>query len=280
MSRAHIPSPSEFATLFTAEKTIEDHSLNLVGAQPLRAALARLLYRIRPGSRDPLMAELAAGVLVIEDFLVPAEFAAVEREAEEFMSLSRPTWIVHNGTTEVCRHSLDQIDPELFPALAQWRTNQRVAELASSAERRAYPRHREGGALVERLTLGDSSEPDEDAQLHIDTFFDTHKIWLYLDDVTAANAALVYVPGSHRLDRVRLRYEYRESVTRNRKSRRVGEDEVRSRGLQRRVISCRHNTLVVANTCGYHCRSVGETGASRRSLHREYRYNPFRMRSA
>jgi len=193
------------------------------------------------------------------------------------MNLTDPTWIVRSGTTEVRRHSLDQIDPEQFIALARWRTDQRVAVLASSAERRTYPLQRDGGALVERLTLGDYSEPDEDSQLHIDTFFDTHKIWLYFDDVTTANAAFVYVPGSHRLDRVRLRYDYRESVTRNRKSRRVSEDEVRSRGLQRRVISCRRNTLIVANTCGYHCRSVGETGASRRSLHREYRYNPFRL---
>jgi len=269
-------SLSKFAGLFTDEKTIDDRALNLAGAQPFRATLARLLYRLRPGSRDPLMAELVrTGMIVIEDFLAPAVFTAVEREAEEYMNLTDPTWIVRSGTTEVCRHSLDQIDPEQFPALAQWRTDQRVATLASSAERRAYPRQRPGGALVERLTLGDYSEPDGDAQLHIDTFFDTHKMWLYFDDVTAANAAFVYVPGSHRLDRVRLRYEYRESVTRNRRSRRVSEDEVRSRGLQRRVISCRRNTLIVANTCGYHCRSVGETGASRRSLHREYRYNPF-----
>ncbi len=48
-----MPPTSEFARLFTAEKTIEDRALNLAGVQPLRAVLARLLYRLRPGSRDP-----------------------------------------------------------------------------------------------------------------------------------------------------------------------------------------------------------------------------------
>jgi len=48
------------------------------------------------------MAELTrAGVMVIEDFLVPAEFTAVEREAEEFMSLTEPTWIVRTGTLSI-----------------------------------------------------------------------------------------------------------------------------------------------------------------------------------
>jgi hypothetical protein len=47
--------------------------------------------------------------------------------------------------------------------------------------------------------------------------------------------------------------------------------------LEPLVFACRRNTLVLANTCGYHARSVGEPGASRRSLHKEYRYNPFKL---
>jgi len=268
----------ELKQFFSDEKTLDNRSLNLAGAQPLRAVLARLLYRLRPGSRDPLMAELGrSGIVVIEDFLQPTSFAAVEREAEELMAAADPTWLVRSGTTEVRRHSLAQVDPEQYSELAQWRTDQRVVALASAAERRRYPQRWDGGALVERLTLGGYSEPNDDTELHIDTFFDTHKLWLYLDDVTTANGAFVYVPGSHVLDRVRLRYDYAESNTTNRKSRRISEEEVRSRGLERRVIGCRRNTLVLANTCGYHSRSVGEAGACRRALHKEYRYNPFRL---
>lgn len=270
-----------FAHLFTDDKTVDNPTLNRAGAQPFRTVLARLLYKLRSGSRDPLMAELTGtGLLVIEDFLAPAAFEALEREADDLMVATEPTWLVSSGTTKLTRHSLAHVDPERFPNLAQWRLDARIATLASGAERRKYPRRWDGGALAERLTVGDYSQPDGETELHIDTFFDTHKIWLYLDDVDPSNAPFVYVPGSHLLDRVRLRYEYLESTTSNRRSRRVGEDEVRQRGLERRTISCRRNTLLVANTFGYHCRSVGEAGAFRRSLHREYRQNPFELRWA
>jgi hypothetical protein len=127
-----------------------------------------------------------------------------------------------------------------------------------------------------RLALGGYSEKMDDTELHIDTFFGTHGFRLYLDHITETHGAFVYTPGSHVLDRVLLRYEYLESNTTNRKSCRVSEDEVRGRGLERRVIDCRRNTLVLANTYGYHSCSLGEAGTSRRALHKEYRYNPFK----
>jgi hypothetical protein len=278
MIGAHMPPLAQLRQLFSDDKNVDNRALNFAGAQPLRAILARLHYKVRPGSRDPLMAELVRnGIVLIEDFLQPSLFAAVEREADELMATTDPTWVIRSGTTEVRRHSLAHVDPGPFPQLEQWRTDQRVVELAAEAERRSYPKGWDGGALVEHITLGDHPEPDSDTELHIDTFFDTHKLWLYLDDVSKANGAFVYVPGSHVLDRIRLRYEYLESTTTNRKSRRVTEEEVRSRGLEPLVLACRRNTLVLANTCGYHARSVGEPGASRRSLHKQYRYNPFKL---
>jgi len=214
--------------------------------------------------------------MICEDFLPPAEFASVEREADEFMSERDPTWFHHHGTTDVRHFSLVGIDEERFPRLGEWRSHEQVLALASAAERRSCGIN-DGGSLVEHLTVGDYSEPDTQTDLHVDTFFNTHKIWLYLDDVSAENAAFVYVPGSHRLDGLRLREEYRATIstTEEDKSRRVTEDEVRRRGLERRVVSCRRNTLVVANTYGYHCRSVGVEGSTRRALHMAFRFNPF-----
>jgi hypothetical protein len=273
-----VPSVTEVRRVFTDAKIVESRTLNRAGAQPFREVLARFLYKLRAGSRDPLLAELSrTGIVVCEDFLPPAAFAAMQAEADDYINVTDPTWLIRCGTTEVRRHSLTSVDSERFPELAHWRADQRMTALAAAAERRAYPRPYDGAAVVERLTLGDYSEPDDDASLHVDTFFTTHKMWLYLDDVATRNAAFVYVPGSHVLDPVRLRHDYRESTRTNRKSRRVTDDEVRRRGLHRRVVECRRNTLVLANTCGYHCRSLGEAGASRRALHKEFRFNPFRL---
>jgi Phytanoyl-CoA dioxygenase (PhyH) len=274
-----MPQLGQLRRLFSDDKIGDSRALNLAGAQPLRAILARLLYKVRPGSQDPLMAELVRnGIVLIEDFLQPTLFAAVEREADELMTTTDPTWVILSGTTEVRRHSLANVDPGPFPQLEQWRTDHRVGTLAAEAERWSYPKSWDGGALLEHLTLGDRSEPNGDTELHIDTFFNTHKLWLYLDDVSETNGAFVYVPGSHLLDRTRLRYEYLESITTNQKSRRVSREEVRNRDLKPLVFACRRNTLILANTCGYHSRSVGAPGASRRSLHKEYRYNPFKLK--
>jgi hypothetical protein len=273
-----MPPLEQLKSLFSDDKTVDNRALNLAGVQPLRAVLARLHYKMRPGSQDPLLGELVRkGIVLVEDFLPPSLFAAVEREADELMATVDPTWVIRSGTTEIRRHSLAQVDLAPFPQLERWRTDQRVGTLAAAAERRWYPRGWGGGALVEHLTLGDQLEPNGDTELHIDTFFDTHKLWLYLDDVSETNGAFVYVPGSHVMDRTRLRYEYLESTTTNRKSRRVSGEEVEKRGLKPLVFACRRNTLVLANTCGYHSRSVGESGATRRSLHKEYRHNPFQL---
>jgi hypothetical protein len=266
---------SQVARVFTDAKIVESRALNLVGAQPFRALLARLLYNLRPGSEDPLISELVhTGIIVCENFLPTDEFITLEREAEEHMMESPPTWEGSSGTTQVRHYSLARVDPGRRPQLAQWRSHEQILALASGAERRTC-REGAGGSLLEKLDFGDCLEPDGQSDLHVDTFFSTHKFWLYLDDVSAENAAFVYVPGSHLLDRVRLRHEYLESTASNVKSRRVSDDEVRGRGLERRVVACPRNTLVVANTCGYHCRSVGQAGASRRALHHQFRFNPF-----
>jgi len=266
---------SQVARVFTDAKTVDSRTLNVAGAQPLRAALARLLYKARPGSRDPLIVELVrTGIIVCPEFLPAADFAALEREAEDYMRDTSPTWEGRDGTTEVRHYSLASVDPRRCPHLAEWPRHQELLALASNAERRSCGEG-DGGSLLERVTLGDYSEADGQSSLHVDTFFNTHKFWLYLDDMSEANAAFVYVPGSHLLDRRRLLHEYLESTTTNVKSRRVSDEEVRSRGLERRVIECPRNTLVVANTCGYHCRSVGQAGASRRALHHQFRFNPF-----
>jgi hypothetical protein len=267
----------ELKQFFSDEKTLENRALNLTEAQPLRAVLARLLCRLRPGGQDPLKAELVRrGIVIIEDFLHPTFFAAVQREADELMATTDPTWFLLSGTTEVRRLLLPRWIPSSTRSscsggpITSCRTGdgRRTKEVSTRMGRRRTCR---------RLALGGYSEQMDDTELHIDTFFGTHKFWPYLDHITEANGTFVYVPGSHVLGRVRLRYEYSESNTTNRKSRRVSEEEVRSRGLERRVIDCQRNMLVLANTYGYHSRLLREAGASRRALHKEYRYNPFKL---
>jgi hypothetical protein len=276
---------ADVAKVFTDAKAVDSRALNRAGVQPFRTVVARSLYKLRRGSDDPIVNELAQnGIVVLEDFLSDADFTAVEQEAEAFMAATVPTYTHHWGTTEVEHFHLTQLTNltsdagDTYPHLDRWREQDRVRQLVADGERRNGTAYH-GSSLVERLTLGDYSDPDSQTDLHVDTFFNTHTIWLYLDDVTEANAPLEYVLGSHRIDWVRLRHDYHASVHAEvKKSRRVTDEEVQARGLQPRKVTCGRNTLVIANTCGYHRRSVGEPGQTRRSLYMIFRSNPFTLR--
>ena len=104
---------------------------------------------------------------------------------------------------------------------------------------------------------------DPQCELHRDTFHPTAKAWLYLTDVPEQAGPLVYVPGSHRLTPQRLAWETRKSVaaTATRaggqlsSSFRVDPAELRALGYgEPRALAVPANTLVVADTFGFHAR--------------------------
>lgn len=262
--------------VFSGAKVVDSPLLNRLGAAPVRAVMARLLYKLRPRAADAVVRDLVRdGIATVPDFLPPDRFAALDREADEFMASRPPTWLHRNGTTDVRQYSLGEADLSAYPQLTGFRSDPAIAALVRGAERRRC-RATDGGPLVEELTVGDGFDPM--TELHVDTFFNTHKVWLYLDDIDERHCPFVYVPRSHRLDAVRLRHEYAEANGANTRSRRIADAELRQRGLEPWVVTCPKNTLVIANTCGYHARSAGEVGATRRSLHRQYRFDPFSFR--
>src|SRR4051812_24305252 len=48
--------------------------------------------------------------------------------------------------------------------------------------------------------------------LHRDTFQPAIKLWYFLDEVAQDDGPFEYVPGSHRMTRRRLRWEYRRAL--------------------------------------------------------------------
>jgi len=266
------------ASVFSDAKTVESPFLNRIGVQPFRAVLARGLYRARGRSADRVAADLARdGIVVVEDFLAPDDFAVLAREAAEHVATAEPGYHQVQGTSDVRHFYLDPGTPAERPTLAATGGDARLLAHFSAAERRDVG-VRDVGRIVEDIRFGDASIPDPMTRLHLDTFFHTHKAWIFLHDVGPDEGPFVYVPGSHLLDRVRLGFDYHDSVGENMRSRLVSDEEVARRGLARRPTTCRANSLVIADTCGYHTRSVGADGATRRALHLIVRGNPFVVR--
>jgi hypothetical protein len=269
---------SGIAETFSAAKVVESRSFNRVGAQPFRAVVARLIQRASSAIRRDGIDELSrTGLVVIEDFLPVEEFERLRDETARFSRTRPPNRVVTDGGTRTEIWRLPPGDGGRYRQLERWCRNDAVLGLASAAERHpVLPTH--AFQTLEHLHVDDPDDHDGQTDLHIDAPFDTHKLWLYLDEVTRDDAHFVYVPGSHKLDWTRLQREYLESIGENRRSRPVSIAEVDRRGLETRSVTCAPNTLVLANTCGYHCRSQGAPGVTRRALHMMFRSNPFDVR--
>ena len=123
--------------------------------------------------------------------------------------------------------------------------------------------------------------------LHKDTFHSSLKFWFFLTDVGTRNGPFTYVPGSHRMTPERLAWER----TRARRasglepardphdlggSFRVTEDELPALGLSAPVaLPVRANTLVLADTLGFHRRGDADPGTERVALYGWRRSWPF-----
>lgn len=110
---------------------------------------------------------------------------------------------------------------------------------------------------------------------HADAFHPTMKAWLFLHAVEADGGPFCYHPGSHRLTLKRLRWEYRQSLRAgtsdnlytSRGSFRLGNEDLHYLGLAPlRTLTVPANTLLIANTYGFHCRGPAAAGAERTSL--------------
>lgn len=263
------------------DKTVESRMLNRIGMQVARTVVARACYRLRPFPPSSTVAALLNdldrdGYVSVSDFLPGEDFAAVVAAAEAVHADPvAPRKRVEHGANLLDVVYVDNLDEYVRGILNRFFANPTVLGLAEAAERR--PLADDGVRTIQYLEQQDG-QSDVQAEVHSDTFFTTHKAWLYLTDVTEADGPLVYYPGSHRLSITSLCGIYSESCGPNLGSRRITERELERRGIKPRIFTVPSNTFVFANTFGYHARRLGQPPGRRITLHFEFRANPFRLR--
>jgi hypothetical protein len=127
-------------------------------------------------------------------------------------------------------------------------------------------------------------ERDPQTLFHSDTFHPTAKAWLFLTDVAADEGPFAYVPGSHRVDRRRLDWEFQKSVeARHSPDRMHGEGSFRVTEADRAELglpepvrcAVRANTLIIADTSGFHARSESARPTHRVEIYATLRRTPF-----
>jgi hypothetical protein len=134
------------------------------------------------------------------------------------------------------------------------------------------------------ITRPDAGGPDPQTAFHSDTFHATAKAWLFLRDVDETEGPFTYVPGSHRLTPGRLAWEQSQSESAHAApdgmhangSLRASRAELDAMGFGPAVsFAAPANTLVVADTHGFHARGPSLKPSVRVALYGSLRRNPF-----
>ncbi|WP_158601879.1 phytanoyl-CoA dioxygenase family protein [Pararobbsia silviterrae] len=279
------------AAIFSQSKSFRDNPvigstrLNTMGLHLFRRRLAaRMGARRRAQLASRITAEDRAaidrdGYIVKRDFLDPQTFAALRDEILGLQTHAREAVI---GDTLTRLIPLDVWNLRKVP------TTRTVLEGPDFNDLFAYAgsfkrRPRLFVQTVFTQVLKDAP-PDVQSFFHSDTFHPTVKAWLYLDDVDPASCPFTYVPGSHLANRRRLAWERRVSFDAATSadpltaegSLRVTEAELARLGYAPPVsLAVGANSLVIADTSGFHKRATSADQARRISIWAYSRSNPF-----
>ena len=283
-------TPVWIAQLATGTKSFERNAV--IGSRRLNewglhAARVGLAYRLAQARRRKLaglvseedrMAFDRDGFVLRPNFLPAEEFAALVAQVRGYRGSLRE---ISEGDTIMRKIALDGRALAALPALGavlqsrEWRgliryTGSRDAEPVVWVQ-----------SILRHACAGPA---DPQTFLHADTFHPTVKAWLFLTDVAADAGPFTYVPGSHRLTPQRLEWERQMSLSArlspNAEDRqgsfRVDPAELASLGLPRpRVFAVPANTLIVADTFGFHARGPSERPSLRVEIWAYGRRSPF-----
>jgi hypothetical protein len=283
-------TPVWIAQLATGTKSFERNAV--IGSRRLNewglhAARVRLACRLAQARRRKLAGLVSEedrkafdrdGFVLRPNFLPDERFAALVAQVRAYRG---PLREISEGDTIMRKIALDGRALAALPALAAVLQSREWRGLI----RYAGSRDAEPVVWVQSILRHACAGPaDPQTFLHADTFHPTVKAWLFLTDVAEDAGPFTYVPGSHRLTVQRLGWEQRMSLSARHSpnaedrqgSFRIDPAELASLGLpQPRVFAVPANTLIVADTFGFHARGLSDRPSLRVEIWAYGRRSPF-----
>lgn len=272
------------AKSFVDNPLIGSRRLNRWGLHRARVRLAdrlcrwrrrRLAGKVRPDWRETFDRD---GFVAIPDVVPPERFAQLR---DAILAYRGPAREMRQGDAITRRMAIDPAMlaaiPELAALLARRDINALFHYVASF---RVTPLH----YIQTIVTHEGSDQADPQEAVHADSFHSSLKAWLFLNPVAADEAPFTYVPGSHRFDDPRLDWEYRRSLAdphaidrlSARGSPRATDADLAAMGLAPpQPLGVPENTLVVADTGGFHARGASARPVERVEIWSYARRNPF-----
>ena len=278
-------------SLLSAAKSFRDNPLigsrrlNQLGLHVGRIRLADALTGLRRARLGRQVADADRvhyaehGYVICENLLPEPQFEALRQEV---YGSSWPLLEMGQGGTITRRVVLDRAalrgsHPGLAGLLGHAGIRRLIRYVAGTGAEPIF-------SLQAILTGPPGGPPDPQTHLHTDTFHSIAKAWYFLHDVDASAGPFAFVPGSHRMTPARLAWEKRQSLSaahhpikyHARGSFRVNDNDLREMGLpQVRRFAVKANTLVVADTRGFHGRTPSTQPSCRVELYASLRRNPY-----
>lgn len=277
-------------TLLGTAKCFESHSiianptLNRLGLHRYRVQKAAELAAYRRArlakylSADEVEQFQQNGFILKENFLADADFTAL---STELLNTALETRETLQGDTVTRRMALDGRTLAQLPATKKLLDSQKWQALLNYVcSAKVQPMY----YVQVILSHVRKSRPDPQTNLHSDTFHPSVKAWLFLTDVAEDEGPFVYAPGSHLINEKRLDWEQQKSVNMNTKmdamtrrgSFRVQATELAEMGYAApQAFAVKKNTLVIADTYGFHARGPSVRPSTRIELWAYGRRSPF-----
>jgi hypothetical protein len=293
--------------IFSREKSfihpwVGNPTLNKLGLHALRMKCAKSFnnFRYNRSKQTSGYAEKIRrdGCIAIGNFLTQQEFISLYQEVcTHIDTITQAHPFPTNSLTgfqEKTEHEwgfdrfdggtlnrLINIDAQLLPHTAIFTQNEVLNDLTRAITGKQIKTSK---IWIYQTVHGDESKtPDLQKQLHRDTFFSSMKFWYFLEPVTLETGPFSYVIGSHQLTKDRLLWEWRKArnaaLSKNGEksgSFRITEQEFQELNYEKpRVFTVAENTLVMADTLGFHRRGHAKPGATRLALYGNSRPHPF-----
>ncbi|KUO51031.1 MAG: phytanoyl-CoA dioxygenase [Sphingomonadales bacterium BRH_c42] len=283
-------SPVWIIQLGTGAKSFLDNPL--IGSSRLnRMGLHRMRVKIADGLARWRRSRLARnvpvswreefernGFVVIENAIAHDEFPSLR---DALLGAAWEAREMRQGDAITRRIAIDSAMLKAIPTLARFLGRKDIKALFHYvATYRTTPLH-----YVQTIVSncpGYESDPQE--TLHADSFHASMKSWLFLRPVALDRGPFTYVRGSHRFTSERIQWEHRRSLAdpkaidrlSARGSPRIGEADLEQMNLRpAEALPVPENTLIVADTVGFHARGPAQQWGERVEIWSYARRNPF-----
>lgn len=258
--------------------------LNRMGLHTSRVKIAAAMCRWRRkrlGQHVPpewIAAFERDGFVVVENVIPADKFLEIR---DKILKFEAPTREMQQGDAITRRQAIDAEMLAAVPQLREFLARPDIVGLMHYvASFRTTPLH-----YVQTIVSHvECPDPDPQEAMHADSFHSSLKSWLFLNPVAAEDGPFSYVRGSHRFTDERMAWERQRSLANPktidrlsaRGSPRVTEKNLTQMGLPRiEGLALPANTLVVADTVGFHARGASSRPGQRIEIWSYARRNPY-----